>query len=268
MLSQYPLDRVTLGAITAFVVASTAYKTRSLTRSGALAGFATGTLCVAAGWSWGILLLGFFATASVLSKIGEAAKAKLLDPVVEKGGERDGWQVAANGSVYAAAAAGAIWSGDARLFAIGIGALAASTADTWSTELGTLGGGTPRLIVSGRRVPAGTSGGLTAAGSIGAFVGAIVAATAAVALHWPVSFLAAAAGGTAGAFGDSLLGATLQSKRWCNTCKASTERKIHSCGTLTAHASGLTWLNNDGVNFASTIIGGLVALLLSGLTSS
>ncbi|MBA3646848.1 MAG: DUF92 domain-containing protein, partial [Gemmatimonadaceae bacterium] len=190
------------------------------------------------------------------------------NPIVEKGGERDAWQVAANGSVYAAAAAGAIWSSDARLFAIGIGALAASTADTWSTELGTLGGGTPRLIVSGRRVPAGTSGGITAAGSIGAFVGAIVAAAAAVAIHWPVPFLAAAAGGIAGAFGDSLLGATLQSKRWCSECSASTERKIHSCGTLTAHAGGLNWLDNDGVNFASTIIGGLVALLFAGLTSS
>src|SRR5436305_2832539 len=97
-----------LGAVAALVVAFAGYKTRSLTRSGAAAGVAIGTLCVAAGWSWGILLLGLFITASVLSKIGEASKTRLLDPVVEKGGERDAWQVAANGSVYAIAAAGAI----------------------------------------------------------------------------------------------------------------------------------------------------------------
>ena len=257
------LDRAALGAITAAVVAFAGYKTRSLTQSGAAASIAIGTLCVAAGWSWGILLVGLFITATVLSKIGEAAKAKLLEPVIEKGGERDAWQVAANGSVYALSAAGAILSGDPRWFALGIGALAASTADTWSTEIGTMGGGTPRLIVSGKRVPAGTSGGLTIAGSIGALAGAVAAAAAAAAFHWPVPLAAATLGGVAGAFGDSLLGAVVQSRRWCSRCGTATERKIHTCGTPTGRAGGLSWLDNDGVNFASTIIGGLVTLLLS-----
>ena len=263
MLTQHLLDRAILGAAVAAIVAVAAYRARSLTRSGAVAGFLAGTICVAAGWSWGYLLLGLFITASILSHIGASKKERLLGPVIEKNGARDAWQVAANGSVYAAAAAGAICCGGSDWFAIGIGALAASTADTWSTEIGTLGGGAPRLIVSGKTVPAGTSGGITFAGSAGAFVGAAAAAIAAVALGWPVSFLAAFAGGIAGAFGDSLLGATIQSKRWCEECRASTERKVHDCGAETIRAGGLVWLDNDGVNLASTIIGGLVALILS-----
>jgi Predicted membrane protein len=158
VVSHYLLDRVTSGAIVTALTALAGYKARTLTRSGAAAGFAAGTIAIAAGWSWGFLLLGLFVTASVLSRFEERKKELLVCPVVEKGGERDAWQVAANGSVYVAAAAALIASGRAEWYAMGIGALAASAADTWSTEIGTFGGRVPRLIVSGKRAPPGTSG--------------------------------------------------------------------------------------------------------------
>lgn len=262
MVTEYLLDRATLGAVLAAVIAFIAYKARTLTRGGAVVAFVAGTLSVAAGWSWGFLLVGLFVTASILSKIGAARKEEFVGAVVEKSGARDAWQVAANGSVYAAAAAGAVCCGGSTWHALGIGALAASTADTWSTEIGTLGGA-PRLIISGKIVPVGTSGGISLAGSAAAFAGAAAAALAAVGFGWPVSFLAAFAGGIAGGFGDSLLGATVQSKRWCEECRVSTEQKVHTCGSQTARAAGLTWLDNDGVNFVATIIGGLVALSFS-----
>jgi uncharacterized protein (TIGR00297 family) len=252
-----------LGAALTALVAIAGYKTSALTRSGAVAGFIAGTIAIAAGWSWGVLLLAFFVSASILSRIGERKKTALLGPVVEKGGERDAWQVAANGSVFVAAAASYIVLGGDHWYAIAIGALAASTADTWSTEIGTSRGRAPRLIISGRTVPPGTSGGLTAAGTLGAFAGAIFAAVGARIAEWPVPAAAVIAGGVAGALGDSLLGATIQSKRWCEQCRSSTEREIHSCGTPTKHSGGLKWLNNDGVNFISTIIGGLVALAVA-----
>ena len=260
-------DRETLGVIVAAAIAVAGWKARTLTRSGAVAGFAAGTISIAAGWSWGFLLLGLFITASILSRMGEDRKAALLGPVIEKGGERDAWQVAANGAVYVGSAAAFIAFHNPAAYAVAIGALAASTADTWSTEIGTFGGGEPRLIVSGRKVPAGTSGGLTVAGTIGALGGALFAALGAIWANWPVPFLAVVAAGLAGAFGDSLLGATIQSKRWCERCESATERKIHNCGTPTVNSGGLSWLNNDGVNFLSTMIGGLVALLVSGIGS-
>ncbi len=268
MADPHTLDRAALGALVAASVAFAGYRARALTRSGALAGVLAGTIAVAAGWSWGFLLLGLFVTASILSKMGERQKAALLGPIVEKGGMRDAWQVAANGAVYVSAAAGSILLPSHLWFAIGIGALAASTADTWSTELGTLGGGTPRLIVSGRRVPAGTSGGLTVTGTLGALAGAMCAAVGAYLARWPVPIAAVAGAGLAGAFGDSLLGATIQARRWCDRCGTATERVVHSCGTPTRHLAGLRWLDNDGVNFISTMIGGLVALLLSGIGSA
>jgi len=262
------LDRAALGAVATATVAFAARKAKALTPSGAVAGFTAGTISIAAGWSWGILLLAFFVTATILSKIGDRAKTALLGSVVEKGGERDAWQVAANGAVYVAAALGSILFGGAGWHAIGIGALAASTADTWSTEIGTMRGGAPRLIVSGKRVAAGTSGGLTRSGTLGAVAGAILIAIAGRLAQWPVPFAAIAAAGLAGALGDSVLGATLQDERWCEQCRSATERPVHDCGTPTIHKSGLAWLNNDGVNFVSTLIGGLVALLLSGIGSA
>ena len=256
-----------LGTAAAAVVATAAYRARTLTKSGALAGFSAGMIAIAAGWSWGLLLFAFFASASVLSKLGEKRKAALLERIIEKGDERDVFQVVANGFVFVTAAAGHFVFGGPHWFALGIGALAASTADTWSTEVGTLGGSAPRLIVSGRRVPPGTSGGLTAAGSVAALAGAICAAAGARISGWPVSFMAVVAGGLAGAFGDSLLGATIQAKRWCESCRSSTERKIHHCGAATEHLAGLAWLDNDGVNFIATMIGGLVTTLFAGFGS-
>lgn len=268
MLSQDLLDRVIFGPLAAAVIALTAYKARTLTRSGAVAAFAAGTIAIAAGWSWGLLLVGYFVSAGVLSKLGEGRKTALLGPLVEKGGARDAWQVAANGVAYVTAAAAFIISGSAHWYAFGIGALAASAADTWSTEIGTLGGRVPRLIVSGRKVPPGTSGALSLAGTLGAVAGALSMVAGARLAGWPVPIAAIVAGGLAGAFGDSLFGATIQSRRWCGNCKSSTERLVHDCGTMTTQAHGLSWLDNDGVNFVSTIIGGLVALLLAGTGSA
>ena len=41
------------------------------------------------------------------------------------------------------------------------------------------------------------------------------------------------AGGLAGSLADSLVGATLQERRWCDRCAQSTERRVHSFGERT-----------------------------------
>ena len=73
------------------------------------------------------------------------------------------------------------------------------------------------------------------------------------------------AGGVAGALADSVVGATLQDRRWCDTCETSTERAVHSCGTTTRHAGGFTAMDNDLVNLIATVVGGTVAALLVAL---
>ena len=61
---------------------------------------------------------------------------------------------------------------------------------------------------------------------------------------------------------DSLLGATVQAMYYCPACEKETERRIHNCGTRTRPMRGVTWLNNDVVNFIATFFGGLLAMAI------
>lgn len=222
-----------------------------------------GAIAVAAGWSWGFLLLAFFLPAIALSSLGAQRKAARVDRVVAKRGSRDAWQVLANGGVFTAAAAMHVVAPAPIWLAVGAGALAASASDTWATEVGILFGGQPRSILSRLKVPPGTSGGITWRGSAAAVAGAVFMALAAWLAGFAVSIHAVIAGGVAGAFADSLIGATLQERRWCDLCDVSTERPVHDCGTVTRVSGGIAGLDNDAVNLACSSIGALVALVLS-----
>jgi uncharacterized protein (TIGR00297 family) len=170
----------------------------------------------------------------------------------------------ANGATFAVAALVATIRPDIRWIALGAGSLAASAADTWATEIGTLYGGEPRSILSWRAVPTGTSGGVSAIGTLAALAGAVFVALVVAALGWPSTVARnVMIGGVAGALVDSLLGATMQSRRWCDVCERETERTVHDCGTSTRHRRGFVWLDNDLVNFLSNAAGGLIAAILT-----
>ena len=68
----------------------------------------------------------------------------------------------------------------------------------------------------------------------------------------------------AGSFFDSLLGATLQASYLCLACDRRTEARRHRCGTATQRVAGLAWLDNDGVNFAASVMGAAVAAVVAG----
>ena len=240
-----------------------ARNTRTLSMSGAFAAALIGTLAVAAGWSWGVLLLSLFVSASGLSKVGEGKKTERTGSIIEKVGARDASQVLANGGVFAAAALGQILLPSSIWFAMAAGALAASAADTWATEVGTLAGGEPVSIISRKRVPTGTSGGVTFVGTVAAVAGALFIAVVATLARWPVAFTAITLGGVGGALADSVLGGTLQARRWCDVCAMSTERRVHNCGRTTRPAGGLAGFDNDLVNAVCSGVGALVAFLLS-----
>ncbi|MGD0910709.1 MAG: DUF92 domain-containing protein [Terracidiphilus sp.] len=123
------------------------------------------------------------------------------------------------------------------LLAASLAAMAEAAADTVSSEIGQVLGGRPRMITTLRQVDPGTDGGITFAGSLaGVAAAAIVAALGSFAVHADVRFfLIATAGSVFGLFFDSLLGATLERKRW---------------------------LNNDAVNFLSTVSAAAFALIV------
>jgi uncharacterized protein (TIGR00297 family) len=254
--------RALAGLVIAGVIAGSARRTRSLSASGAWAATAVSALSIAAGWVWGALLIAFFVASTVLSRIGEAEKSARTADIVAKGGERDAAQVLANGGVFALCALGSIVvPRDAGAWhAVGAGALAAATADTWATEIGTLIGRAPRSIISFSEVPPGTSGGVTTAGTAAAVAGATFLAGMAFMLGWS-SLVAwgALVGGVAGATADSLIGATAQARRRCDRCNTATERGVHRCGAVTVAAGGLAWLDNDAVNAMSTAVGAVVS---------
>jgi uncharacterized protein (TIGR00297 family) len=209
-------------------------------------------------------LLAVFVLTWAATKIGRAKKERLGTAESKQG--RNAAQVAANLGVSALASFPfqAITPdnnlvkllGAATAFAA-LAALAEAAADTVSSEIGQVLGGQPRLVTTFRRVDPGTDGGVTIAGTIAGVLAAAVIASAGVffensgspcapniqgcdvvgpgaADNW-ITVAILTAGGSFGLLVDSLLGATLERKGW---------------------------MNNDAVNFLSTLC---APLFLAGL---
>ncbi|MGI8546552.1 MAG: DUF92 domain-containing protein [Gemmatimonadaceae bacterium] len=262
-LDDSPFERAAIGLALALVVAGAARAARALDWGGGAAAVACGTVCAAAGWMWAVTLIGYFLVSSLVSRVGRSSKERRTASVVAKGGTRDAMQVLANGGVYCAAAvATLLWPGQLWEWA-GLAALAASAADTWATEIGLLAGWTPVSIVGRTSVQYGMSGGVTLPGVAGALVGAGTVAAIALAAGFPRGAAFAAIGsGWAGAMIDSLLGATIQQRRRCDSCAVDTELSIHVCGSNTRHIAGIRWVDNDVINLLATLAGFILSAAL------
>jgi uncharacterized protein (TIGR00297 family) len=242
--------------VLAAVVVALAWRLGALSAGGAWTAAALGFFSMGAGWSWGILLIAYFVTSSLVTRFRTHEKLARTEDRIDKMGARDAQQVLANGGAYGIMAL-SFWMAPGEIWqALAAGALAASAADTWATEIGTLARREARSILDWHPVPTGTSGGVTALGLGGSVAGAGVVAGVAWLVGWPMSAVVAAlAGGLMGSLVDSVLGASLQARRHCSTCNAVTERSVHGCGTRTAVIGGLEWLDNDGVNALATLFG-------------
>lgn len=233
-----------------------------LTRSGLLAALLVGASAAAAGAAWMALLFLYFIAATVVSRLGRENKTRKAGGLLEKSGSRDAIQVLANGGGFAAGALMFALTNEPIWVAFSAGSLAASSADTWATELGLLSRAAPRSILTGKPVQPGTSGGVTLAGTGAGVVGAFLVAAVAPLLASGVSPGAPLIGGVAGMVVDSILGATVQERRWCRTCDRGTERLVHGCGAPSDFAGGVRGLRNDVVNGLATLFGGIVSLAL------
>lgn len=242
----------------ATLFAGVGFLLRALTGPGAIAAAGVGTAVLAGtGWAGMAALGAFFAGASAIGRLAPDRTAEFG----AKGHRRDPWQVLANGGAAALAALvpeAGLWMVTA--------SLAGAAADSWATAVGGWSVREPRHILSGRVVPAGTSGGVTAAGTTGALLGAALVAGAA-AMVAPPGTRPAALGGTALALGfaamllDSVLGAALQARFHCDACDRPTEQPVHRCGRPTRHTGGLRALGNDGVNAVATVVAALAGAL-------
>jgi uncharacterized protein (TIGR00297 family) len=231
------------------VAALVAWRARTLTDTGAAAAWSIGFLVLyGTGWQGGAVLAAFFVSSNLVSRLFPSPPAA-SDP---KGDRRDHWQVYANGAL--AGVAGGIGTASSKLgLWLVTCVLAAAAADTWATSIGSRSTLRPRLIWSGRTVPAGTSGGMTAAGTAAAAAGALfVSAIGTLAAGMPILLPAATLIGFLGMVADSTIGALLQGRFHCAACNTASEWRVHRCGGATARTSGIAWLNNDIVNFLAT----------------
>jgi uncharacterized protein (TIGR00297 family) len=222
------------------------------------------------GWQAALVLITFFLSSSVIGHFARPPRGK-PDALYAKGSVRDAGQVLGNGAVAGIlAVAMALRPHEPWPWLAYAGAVAAVTADTWATELGALSPTAPRLITRLRkRVPAGTSGGVSLYGTLAAAIGALMIAGLTVLVAPGVGArlaLPIALAGLAGAVFDSLLGATVQAMYRCVAEDVATEQHpLHRCGAATQHVRGWSWLDNDRVNLACALAGALLAAGLGAL---
>ena len=258
--TQFALRWAAVGAVT-----WAAYRGRALGRSGVWAALVVGGVVFSAGgWAWAGLLLLFFVSSSLLSH-AFAPRKRVLSEKFSKGSRRDWGQVMANGALAALLAASHAWAPESRWVWVAFGgALAAVNADTWATEIGVLSPHLPRHILTGRRVPQGTSGGVSPLGMAAALGGAaLIGAATWVGAPTAKAVLAVTVGGWAGAVLDSLLGATVQAMYFCPQCEKETEHTpLHTCGAPTRYLRGWEWMDNDTVNFLASLAGAALAAAL------
>jgi uncharacterized protein (TIGR00297 family) len=262
------LLQLIFGFLFAALISFLAWRSHSLSKSGAWGALLEGTIIFGlGGWKWAILLLLFFISSSILTLLFSRRKASLNEKF-DKGGVRDIGQVLANGAV-ASMFAGlhfffpyATWT-----WVVFASSLAAVNADTWATELGVLNPTLPRLITSWKPVERGSSGAISLYGTLAAAGGAlfiaIPAAIMGVVGHCWADLEIILIAGLFGSLFDSYLGATVQAIYHCPQCEKETERHpLHICGTQTTLIRGWSWLNNDMVNLGCALMGAVVGLIL------
>lgn len=252
-------SRVVIAAVASSLVSYAGFLARALSGRGAILASVVGTSVGAGTRLPGVALLGtFFASSSLLSRLARESS------VAAKGSRRDARQVVANGGVAGVASLVGIVARPDLAFVALAGSLAAANADTWASEIGSTASDRPRLLLSRREVEPGTSGAVSVRGTAGTVAGAalvgVVAGCGRRGGHpiWLGSVVAAS--GVAGSLVDSLLGETVQERRYCPACERMTEARIHRCGTPTDLRGGVRGIDNDVVNLACTLAGSLSAL--------
>lgn len=267
--------RLAAGLILSAFIGFVAYRKQALSGSGVAGAVITGS-CIFGfgGWVWGLTLVAFFVYGTLLSRFKERQKEKVAAEKFEKGSRRDLGQALANGGVGSVLAVLFFLSPENTwLFAGFIGAMATVNADTWATELGVLSRSTPRLITSGRKVPPGTSGGITVLGTLATVLGGFAIGLTAWALLIAEAWLQPGAGwagfwwlvpvgtvaGLAGSLTDSLLGATVQAMYTQADSGQATEKRFDRQHRPNTFRRGWPFMNNDAVNFSSSVIGAAAA---------
>lgn len=209
----HTIDWIVLLFIGAMVAASIVF--RKLTVAGALTGGCLAALLYKGAGLTGIIMLGaFFVAGSAVTALGRSKKEQL--GVAEKNkGQRTAWQVLANGGV--AGLAGLLaWLNpeQATLWQLAAAAsLASASADTLSSELGSVYGRSFYNILTFKKDKCGLDGVVSLEGTLYGIAGSMLIAAIYLAAWKHIAFAWwIVVAGFAGNVADSVLGASLERK--------------------------------------------------------
>lgn len=241
------------GFILATVVCLIALFLNLLTLDGAKSAGLLGTITYGlGGWEAALLLLLFFISSSLISK-KSILKVEFHSHGYLEAVRRNGLQVWSNGFWFALFIIGAfIWDYQAFMIA-SLGALATAMADTWATELGSRRFRAKTYLISGlKKVEPGTDGGISIPGTFAAFAGSLIIALTAIYVFsftltdiFPILMA-----GFLGCLADSYFGAIWQQQ----------DKQFSFPELIPGHTFNIS---NNFVNWASTGIGSLIALILN-----
>jgi uncharacterized protein (TIGR00297 family) len=271
-----PPTQLAIGLGLAVTIAAFSLLFRLLTTSGAFAAGLLGFVIFGGGgWAYGVPLIAFFLSSSLLSRIGKTRKAAQRVHN-DKSSTRDAGQVLANGSIAGILviiqALDVTVAPPRNVMLLYLAALAAVNADTWATEIGGLWRGRPLLVTTLRRVEPGISGAVSPVGLLAALAGAVFIVGTGW-LVWPkesplllwrpdaAELLAIVWAAFVAAFGDSVLGASVQAQYKCAACGTLTESRFH-CGGPAILSRGHRRITNDAVNFLTSLMGVIFAAIL------
>ena len=226
------------GALLTLLFTGIARWLRGVTTAGALAGALCCFVLYLGGGSGAFAaLITVFGLAWITTRLGYQRKQKL--GVAEKREGRNASQVLANLGVAVACAVLFLLNPGRPAFLLALAtALSEAAADTVSSEVGQAFADKARLITNWVSVPAGTNGAVSVIGTLAGIVAAgVVSSVCALGGLLPRTWLVISAGAAVlGMLADSFLGAWLERRRL---------------------------LNNDSVNFISTLVAAVAAYALS-----
>ncbi|CAM6097143.1 unnamed protein product [Calypogeia fissa] len=270
------LLRPVLSMLVGASIAARSLHKKSLSPSGAVAGFVVLTATLMAGPRFAAVILAFFLSSSYLTKLKSEEK-KNVEEEFKEGGQRDWSQVLANSAVATFLSAMVAYvtgfqdscldTREAPLLTGLLGGIlghyACCNGDTWSSEIGVLSSSTPRLITTLRQVQRGTNGGVTllglaASAAGGAFIGLTffvaglftASCTGASAQKQWLIIIVGTVVGLLGSLFDSVLGATVQFSGYC----AVRKKVVGKPGPTVKRITGYDILTNTGVNFVSALL--------------
>jgi len=236
-----------------------AFAAKSITPSGLHIAALMGVLLyVFGGWLSYSALVAFFIFGSLISRFGKSKKAG-PSSLHQRRGARGPAQVIANAApALALALAYRISGWEVFLLAV-LASLGAASADTFSSEIGMLSKSQPVSILTFRKMEKGLSGGVTLLGLCGGALGALLISPLALLSFGWTGFLLVFLCGILGSILDSVMGAAFQAKYSLPDGKM-TERPALQGAPLPL-AKGISWINNDMVNFLSPLLCGAVCVL-------